>query len=393
MCHDLRLALRRIRRARSFSICVVLILAAGIGSTAAMSSVLNALAFRNLRLPNPDTLVAVSSVDPEGLRRTTPIIAVEQLARAGLPADGWCAYNSSIDPTEFNGRVIDAAVDIVTAACGEVWDVAPALGRFFDPTETPLTGDGRPLAVITHRFWQRMFDGAPDILGRTIRVQGMQAEVIGVMPEDYRGVSADYGADLIVPFNSHRRASGAIAFSGRLRDGASLEQLRAQVQAVWPSILEAVVPEGPARAQLLKERRGDAVAYGGGESILRQLYATPVRNMTILGAGLILLVGVNVGGLLLARVAGRSAELAAMRALGATPARLARPLLLESLLYVTAGAALGVPLAFAGSTAFATLLPWANLPFTISLSPDLRLLAGIVAAVVVLAALISLLPM
>jgi predicted permease len=287
---------------------------------------------------------------------------------------------------------MDAYGEIVTADCLTVMGITTAMGRWFEPAETPLTGSGKPVVVITDRMWERMFDRAPDVLTRTIRIQGMHMVVIGVMHAGYTGFSPEYAVDFIVPFNSHRTASGAIAFIARLHDSATIDQLRAQVRLLWPAMLDAVVPQGPARAQLIKERSGDAESYAGGASVLRRLYATPVRNMSILSAGLILLVCVNVGGLLLARVSGRSHELAAMRALGASSLRLSRPLVAEGVLYAIGGAALGVPLAYAESAAFTRLLPWANLPWSIDMTPDARVLGGIVAAVVALAFGISLMP-
>lgn len=392
MLQDLRLALRRIFRNGGFSLAVVLILAVGIGSTAAMVSVLNALSFKTLTLPDPNALVGVMSVDKENLRRPTPLLAIEQLRGSALHADGWCGISSVIETAEAGGRLMEAFGELMSGDCLAVLGVPPAIGRWFEAAEAPLTGSGRPVMVITHHFWMRMFDGAPDVIGRTVRVQNIQAEVVGVMPERFNGFTHEYAVDFVLPFNAHRPASGAQWFIGRLRDGVTIDQLRTQVRAMWPGVLESVLPQTPTRAQLLTERYGDVEPFGGGFSILRRLYATPVRNMTILSAGLIFLVCVNVGGLLLARVSGRSLELAAMRALGAGPLRLARPLVAEGLIYAIGGGALGVPLAYAGSAAFTTLLPWANLPWSIVMTPDLPVLAVSVGGVFALAAGISLLP-
>ena len=177
---------------------------------------------------------------------------------------------------------MDAYGEIVTAGCLTVMGITPSRGRWFDASETPLTGAGKPVVVITERYRQRMFDGALDVLGRSIRIQGIQAEVIGVMPAGYTGFSPEYAVDFIVPFNSHRQASGAIAFIGRLHHGATVDQVRAQVRSLWPAVLGATVPQGPARAQQLKERSGDAESFASGWSVLRRLYATPARNMAFL---------------------------------------------------------------------------------------------------------------
>ena len=110
MLQDVRLGLRRILHSGSFSLCVVLILSAGIGVAGAMGSVWNALAFRPLNLPTPETLIAVSSLDAQGFGRNTVLPALDRLRAADLAAEGWCAYNSTLDATESGGRVLESAL-------------------------------------------------------------------------------------------------------------------------------------------------------------------------------------------------------------------------------------------------------------------------------------------
>lgn len=391
MLQDFRVGLRRVLRARSFSLCVIVILGAGIGSTAAIFSVLNALVYRPISVPDPESLVAVTSQDARGAR-ITPLKAIERLREANLPADGWCAYNSAIEATTSGGRLLDAYGAVMAGDCLRVIGITPAIGRWFTSDDAPLTGAGRPVIVITHRYWQRMFDGNADVLGKTVRIQNTDVQVIGVMPAGFVGLSPDYETDFVIPFNAHRQASGGVFYIGRLRNGVSIDQLRAQVKALWPAVLEAVLPPGPTRAQLLADLSGGVEPFGGGTSVLRRLYAAPVRSMAILSAGLILLVCVNVGGLLLARVAGRMHEVATQRALGASSSRIARPLLVEGAVLAVGGAAIGLPIAYAGSTGFASLLPWANLPWSIAFTPDATVFSGIAIGMLVLALAISSLP-
>jgi predicted permease len=393
MHHDLRLAIRRVRHARAFSLSVIVILGVGIGSTTAMFSIFNALAFRSLALPDARSLVAVMSLHTgDSFRRPTPLNAIAHLRSMQLPADGWCASSSVIEATESDGRVLEAYGELMAGDCEDVIRMSPALGRWFDDVEAPFNGPGRPVMVITDRYWRRMFDGRPDVLGRTVRVGAIRAQVIGVMPEGFRGFSPEYAADFIVPFNAHRPAPGAAFFLGRLHEGASIEQIESQVTTMWPSVIDAVTPQGPTRAQTISERRGGVEAFSGGSSVLRRLYAVPVRNMAILSAGLFLLVWVNVGGLWLARVADRMQESAAMRALGADGKHIARPLFVEAMIYAAAGSFVGIPMAYAGSAAFANLLPWANIPWTVTLTPDARILTGVIASTTALAMIIAALP-
>ncbi len=392
MLQDVRLGLRRILHSGSFSICVVLILSAGIGVAGAMGSVWSALTFRPLNLPSPETLVAVSSLDAQGFSRITPLPTLDRLRAADLSAEGWCAYNSTLDATESGGRVVEAHFEVMAGDCGRVIGVAPILGRWFTGEETPLTGPGRPVMVITHDYWQRMFDGASDVLGRNVRIQNVTVTVIGVMPEGYTGFSQDLHTDFILPFNAHRPASGGFKFLGRLKPGATLDQLHQQVRALWPAVLDDVLPPSPTRAQTLSEWSGGAESMTLGLSTLRRLYATPVERLAVLALALLVLVCVNVGGLMVSRVAGRATEIAAMRALGASPLRIARPLVAECAILAITGALLALPLAYAAAAAFGRLFPTGNLPWSMATTPDPLFLAAIVAGSIAIAFLIAALP-
>lgn len=392
MLQDFRLGLRRVLRTPGFSVSVVVILGVGVAAAATMASVLNALAFKPLSLPDPKSLVAVSSLDQRLRPRNTVLPAIERLRAAELAADGWCAFSSGLDATESAGRVLESWFEVMAGDCTKVLGLTPVLGRWFTSEETPLTGSGKPVMVITDRYWKNMFDRSPDVLGRVVKIQNVVVTVIGVMPERFTGFSQDYERDFILPFNAHRPSSGANMFVGRLKRGATLEQLRAQVRTMWPSLLDAVLPESPTRAQTIAETSAEAESFAGGTSILRRLYTTPVQRLAVLAGALLLLVCVNVGGLLLSRIAARVPEIAAMRALGAGPLRIARQLVAESTVFAIAGALLGVLLAYAASGAFTALLPTGNTPWTIKMTPDPMVLGGIVAGTFAMAFLIAALP-
>lgn len=391
MFQDLRFGLRRVVGSPSFSLAVILIIAAGVGVAGTMGSVLNALAFRTVALPDPDSLVLVSSRDKQDLQRLTPLAAIDPLRAADLVADGWCAYNSTLDAIAANDRVTQAGGDLLSGDCPAVLGVAPVMGRWFTSEEAPLTGSGKPVMVITHRLWQRLFDGRADVLGQQVRIQNVTTTVIGVMPESYHGLSQDLSSDYILPFNAHRSSTGGLLL-GRLRPSATVEQLQTQIRTLWPTVLAGVLPAGPTRAQSVIEWSGKAESLSGGLSVLRRLYSAPVQRLTWLAGALLLLVCVNVGGLIVSRVASRSPEIAAMRALGASSLRIARPLAAECGVYAVAGSLLGIPLAYAGAAAFSTLLPIGNRAWTMSTVPDADVMAIIVAASLLVAFVIAALP-
>ena len=392
MLDDMRLGLRRVRHSIGFSLAVITILSIGVAAATTMGSVLYALAYRPLPLPDAAQLVTVGSYDQQHFARTTPLTTLNHLRAADLPVEGWCAQSGTIDAVESGGRVLEANVDVLVADCQKVIAVAPALGRWFSSDETPVTGPGAPVVVITDRFWRRMFDGASDVVGKTVRIRDTNAAVIGVMPPVYEGFSADSINDVIIPFNAHRPASGSSRYIARLRDGASLESLQAQVRTMWPAVLEAVLPQGPTREQSLKEWSGDAEGIAGGFSILRRLYAEPVRRMALLTVALLALVSVNVGGLMIAKLSGRVIEISAMRAIGASTRRIVFPLATEGGILALLGTLLSVPLTVVAASQFSTLLPSGNMPWTIKTTPDPVVFAAVAAGFVVLALVISVVP-
>ncbi len=391
MLQDLRFAIRRVLNARGFSLSVVLILGIGVAAAATMASVLNALAFKQLSLPEPDTLVSVMSTDKAGLARGVPVAAVDRVRAANLVTSGWCGYSSALDATESGGRVVEIFGEVMTGDCEQVIGLVPALGRWFTPDEAPATGSSKPVMVITDSYWAAMFDRRADVLGATVKIADANVTVIGVMPPAYDGFSADTSTGFILPFNAHRPMANARLLT-RLPEGTSASGLQSQLKTLWPSLLEAVMPAGPDRAQTIADAGVLVEPIAGGFSTLRRLYTAPLQRMAALAGTLLLLVCINVGGLLVSRVIARSHEFATMRAIGASTHRVVRPLALEGVLYSAAGAAVGVPLAYLASAAFLTLMPTSNVPWNIRLTPDPMVIAGIIVTAMTAALVIAALP-
>lgn len=391
MFQDLRFAIRRVLNVPGFSLAVVLILGIGVAAAATMASVLNALTFKRLSLPGAQALVSVMSTDKTGLQRGVPPAAVDRLRASDLAAQGWCGYSSTLDATESGGRVVETFGEVMTGDCEQVIGLVPALGRWFTPDEAPASGSGKPVMVITDSYWASMFNRRADVLGATVKITDTNVTVIGVMPPAYDGFSADTGTGFILPFNAHRQIANARLLT-RLPGGGSASALQSQLKTMWPSLLEAVVPAGPGRAQTIADSGVSVEPIAGGFSTLRRLYATPLQRMAALAGALLLLVCINVGGLLVSRVIARTHEFAAMRAIGASTFRIVRPLALEGLLYSAAGAGVGVPLAYLASAAFVSLLPTGNVPWNMRLTPDPTVVAAIIAASVTIAMVIAALP-
>lgn len=391
MLHDFMMSLRRIVRAPLFSLTLVAVLSVGIGATATMVSVLDALLWRPVAMPQPHELVDITTVLPDGTPHSLPLVSVEQITQAALPVESWCAYTGWAFTTRVDGRVMTVGGALMSAGCVKVTRMAPVMGRWFTPAEAPVTGRGRAVAVITDRYWARMFNRAPDVLGRALRLDDGNVTVIGVLPASFEGFGKDVASDIITPFGVFEPQTAAWDLIARKRPGTSLEALRAQVTAVWGAIIKdtsALTPNPREAAQLRVHVQSAAMGF----TIFRRLYAPALSSVTKLAVLLLVLTCINASGLLATKVTSHRDEILVMRALGATSWRIVRQLLTEAFIVASAGCVVGGAIAYLATSAFRELLPWGNMPWTIEFTPDSRIVAGVAGACLVVTMLIAIVP-
>lgn len=394
---DLRHALRHLRRSPTFTLGATCTLALGIGLSAAVFSALNALVLRPVPITDPGGLIGVWPVDSDG-QRTSMLAPVADLFQDG-PLESVCAYGDSRAGVEANGVPVYAVVEIYSHQCFATLGVPPLMGRTFTPEEAPADRPGARVVVIGYDFWQKVFGGAPDVVGRRFRTDGDPVTVIGVMPRGFRGLRVDNAVDIIAPFgtvipNPANRLLGGYAL-GRLRTGVTLEAARAEIEARWPGLMDRVTPTTlpPADQRYFREAGVRVDRVGTGFSILRTRYEQALWIGSALTLGLLLLACVNVGGLALSRVIARSGELAMRTALGASRLRLARQLVIEVLAVAGAATILGIGLAWVAVKPIASALPFGGLEPTLDLTPDARVVFVTALAGLVTGLLASLLPM
>jgi len=391
---DLQFAFRRVRRAPLFSVAVMLILGLGIGASATTLSVVNAFMWRPVNVPNPEQLVTIRSRSKDGLFRSIPLPLIEALARSELSSDSPCAYSNSLAATDANGQSAQTPFMLVAGDCFATFQVQPLLGRLIGPEEAPFQGKGSAVAVLGYGYWQRMFGGAPDVVGKTIRIDTATATIVGVLPRHFTGINKDVDTALVVPFNSHRINTAASLIVGRLRDDRQITQVESQLRTVWASALDVALPAtltGAERRTAL-DVEPELRSASAGISTLRHLYGSTFVNIAWLTGLLVLLTSINVGGLLCSRLASKLTEVAILRGLGATRARIVRTILMEAVLLSLGGCAIGLPLAYVAAPAFVTLLPVGNVPWTISLRPDGRIIAAAVGIAILVALVITAIP-
>jgi predicted permease len=328
---------------RGFTLVAVLTLAFGIGANTAIFSVINAVLLRPLPIEESDRLVWMSERHEQiPIRMISYPNFLDWRARtrsfeAMATTRGW--------PTTLTGagEAQSLTARLVTANYFRVMRAHPLLGRDFTGEEDRF---GAPsVTILSHGFWQRQFGGDQNILGKSITLGNQPFTVIGVMPDSFRhselgavpslwllvGQRAEPGGGW---FERDTRIAGFVV--ARLKAGVSLEQARSEMNL----ISEQLIKEHPMR--------------NGGHTIsvvsLQESLVGGVRQvlwMLLVAVGLVLLIAcANVSNLLLARSAGRQREFAIRTALGADRWRIARQLLVESVLLAVAGGALGVLLAW-----------------------------------------------
>ncbi|HEX4438670.1 MAG TPA: ADOP family duplicated permease [Thermoanaerobaculia bacterium] len=340
---DLLFAARSLRRSPRFVATAIAILALGIGANTAIFSLVDAILLR----PLPAVGDASRLVNLVGENVSLPQYwALRDGAARTLALAAQSERLISLQGPNGDARMATGMV--VSENYFDVLRVRPALGRFFLRGENEAS---ESVAVLSHAAWTERFGADPGVLGRRISVNGAPVTVVGVTPPGFRGESFGVFPGLWVPLGTwprlatgplasldvHSRNWGWLSVFGRLSDGA---------------------PAAPARAALITVLERDAASHGerfepGRWSVLPALrFAAgaregdaPGRALGILFAavlGALLIACANLANLLLARAAGREREIALRLALGATPRRIARQVLAESLLLSAAGAAAGV---------------------------------------------------
>ncbi len=341
---DVRYAVRTLSRSRGFACAALVTMALGIGANTAVFAVVNGVLFRPLPLDDPDAVVAVDSRRFYGGREVAFLrVNAASLAAVGWLSPGWgYALGGGAEPTQIQaGRTSANILDVLGAR--------PALGRAFLPGEDmPGRED---VVILGHALWVQQFGSDPDVIGRRITLSGIPHEVVGVLPPDF-GVLGTPAHDVWMPLPMDPSlwyySGGALQIVGRLAEGFTLAQADAEAAAL----------AGAMRAEF-----GETEDYAAefGIVTLAALVVGDSRStfLLLLGAGafILLIAGANLGGLLLARTTGRSAEVTVRLSLGASRGRLIRQLVTESAVLSIVGGALGLVVAFVGVSVIVRLLP------------------------------------
>ena len=346
---DCRIACRQLTQRRATTVVALLTLAVCLGANSAIFSLIYSVLLRPYPYPDAHRVVNLGMVWTklpwgEMVQEISPPTFLEIEASAGSFASaGYIEADQRVD-LHLRDRVLRTPIARVTPGVWSVAAVSPMVGRCFQSRDL-AAGDGK-LAVLSYEFWRETLNGDRDVVGQRLQLDDGSYEVLGVMPPGFS--LAGKQARLWIPkvFSPAERSEesrGACAFQAiaRLKEGISLEQARQELGRLHDGFL-AAHPEAREQARQLGATYGVAplttwVRFRAGGSTLFSVQAAAV---------LVLLVGcLNIAGILVVQTYGRMREFALRGALGATPRRLARQLVTETVMLFLFGGALAVPIA------------------------------------------------
>jgi len=386
--------LRSLRHDPSFTAVSLLILALAIGANIAVFSVVNTLLLRPLPFPNAHELVWIAP-PPSACGfscATYSADAYEEFraqSRVYQDVTGYMAFTSA-DNLRLTGRgePQPATGFEVIGNFFQVLGVQPAMGRLFTADEA--RGGPHPVVLLANAYWRRQFNSDPNIVGKAVEMSGTPVTIVGVLPDSF-----DFGAvfspgakvDLFTPLdlNNERDWGNIVTLLGRLKPAVTVAQALDDANRVAPNMYFNVK-----YPQTLGRYKGALLPVPLKDYVTGKLSRSLIALWGAVGV-ILLIAGVNLSNLLLARAVARAKEFAVRGALGASRGRIVRQLLMESLVLSSAGAALGLGLA-------GTLIAWlahqgsVALPLLSSLRIDGQAVAWTILIAVFTATIFGLIP-
>jgi predicted permease len=384
---DLRYALRAIAKMPLLAAVTIVSLGAGIGVNTVVFTWIEAVVLKPI--PGVADASAYYLIEPRTGNNLFPGMSWLEYGDVGERVRSFrelIAYRATPLYVGRPGEVDRAYGMFVSGNYFEGLGLRPALGRFFRPTEATTPG-AEPVAVISHDFWQNRLGGSPDVISRTLRVNGRDLAIVGVAPPGFLGTILRLRFDVWMPATMapvviagsrelERRTSRGYSVIGRLQPGTRLAQAQADVGAAMGD-LAATRPES--NGSVSAEVRPFWKAPRGPQRFLASAIAM-LQGVLLL---LLLTVCGNTANLMLARASVRRREIGLRLAVGGGPWRIGRMLLLENLLLAAGGGVLGVAVAVWGTRVLTAVPQTIGLPISFETRVDLVSLAFALALAIV----------
>lgn len=407
LAQDIRFATRQISRTPGFAAVAIVTLALGIGANTAVFTLTHALLLRTLPVPDPAELVRlaidVSATETDGRDAplNLPIIeAIQKQSRSFHGVFAWCVYDFPFKDGSISSGIHGA---IVSGNAFESLGVRPAVGRLLTPSDDqPGGGSDGLAAVISHRIWVERYHSDPSVIGRHITVTDHGATIVGVAPAGFEGVIVAEHPDIYLPLEfqavlygqraKHEGGRLWLDTFARLNPGTSRTQAAAEMNTLFPAILDTTVPPDLRHQPVIEKARFEVKPARTGWSRLRSQYTEPLLLLQFMVAAVLLICCANLSGLFLARASARRQEFAIREALGAGRLRLMGQLFVECLMLAIPGALLGVWLAWMAGPWILHMLGNAEAEQSISMQPNLTVLSVTAACAVLCALLFGMAP-
>lgn len=370
LAQDTRYAVRLMARERWFTAATVVALSLGIGATTTMVTILYCMNVRGLPFHEAASLVGVTGERTRSQGPQVPLAIFEHWRSASRSFEALSAeIDAPINLGDETRGTDQFAGTYLSFDAFALLRERPEIGRDFLP-EDDRTG-AAPVAIVGYRVWTERYGSDPSIVGRTVRLNGEAATIIGVMPEGFAyPVDSQIWRPLTSFPNIQQAGQRPIRVVGRLARGVSAEQAGSELAAILSTL--ATVPDA--------DRTRRTIVVPLNETYFGKV-TQPVPMMLLAAVVVVLLIACShAASLLLARSATRARELSMRSALGAGRARLIRQLLVESVLMALMAGTLGVAIAAVFVRAFATEISLAGLPYWTRFSFD-PALAGIITVI------------
>ena len=377
-----KFALRTLFKSPFVTVIAIVSLALGIGANAAIFSIFNQILLRSLPVQEPERLVNLSApgekpgssscndAGPCSLVFSYPMF--RDLEREQTVFTGIAAHRSMSVSLAHRGQSTTGRGILVSGSYFPVLGVQPTLGRLLDPGDDRATGQS-PVVVLSHAYWQSRFAEDPNVLNDTLTVNGHPLTIVGVAPRGFSGTTFGPPPQVFVPITMRpqmepnrsgfdSRRSYWVYLFARLEPGVSIEAARSQVNGPYRAIIndvEAPLQEGMSAETLERFKAKEVVVEEGhrGQSSAHRDAKAPLQILLGVTALVLLIACANIANLLLARSAGRAAEMAIRLSLGASRGQLVGQLLLESCLLALLGGAAGLVVARWTLHAIGSMLP------------------------------------
>jgi predicted permease len=399
---DVKFALRQLRKSPGFTVTVILTLALGIGANTAIFSLTYAILLQSLPVANPNRLVRYTFSDGS-MDIGQSGSSYDELRRRVRVADLMAWGTAPLTRTS-KDSVKEIHRALMSGNGFAVLQLQPYIGRSFgEQDDVPGGGPHGYQALLGYDYWKSAFQKDPNVLGRTLTINGRAVTIIGVLPQNFGSVNRGQTTDIVLPLafdevihprHPRRHAPNFMWLTvlGRLHAGESLQSAKSDLAAIAPQVREAADPTHIFLDGFFKPFQYGVSEGRMGRSDLATTYRQPLLVLELLAGLLLALCCANLALLLLARSSARSHEFAVRSALGASRGTLFGHVLLEVLLLGCAGVLGGLLLGWLLAHSLVALLADGATAMRIDVAPNLVVFGGTAAAALLTAVVAGLFP-